>query len=128
MTWDEPQPWQAVGRRVRIPLASLRPDDWGVWLSREELLGLLRRIEPNPSEPPEITRLRAILGRLSDDRRLTAEDVAAARSALPAQAFDVKAASIQAASESLARANEDWKTEASWAGLSFRFLPISALP
>ncbi|AGA26187.1 hypothetical protein [Singulisphaera acidiphila] len=128
--WDEALPWQAVSGRVPIRLAALRPEDWGVWISRPELLSLLRRTGPNPGEPAKTTRLRAILGRLSDDRPLSAKDQAAAIAFLPAQVFmpEGNLMSILGSNESLARVNENWKPEASWGGVSFQFLPLSALP
>ncbi|WP_406696651.1 hypothetical protein V5E97_37270 [Singulisphaera sp. Ch08] len=129
-TWDDSLPWQSVNRHRQIQIADIAPDDWGVWISRPELLSLLRRTGPNPAEPAKLTRLRAILGRLSDDRPFSAQDQAAATAFLPAQVFTSSnnPLSILESNESLARANENWKPEASWGGLSFQFLPLSALP
>lgn len=86
-TWDELLPWQSVKGHAPIRIAQLRPDDWGVWISRPELLSLLRRTGPKPTEPAKLTRLRAILGRLSDDRPLSAQAQAAAIAFLPVQVF-----------------------------------------
>ncbi|SIO67248.1 hypothetical protein SAMN05444166_8300 [Singulisphaera sp. GP187] len=129
-TWDESLPWQSVKGRTPIRITQLRPDDWGVWISRPELLSLLRRTGPNPPEPAKLTRLRAILGRLSDDRPLSAQAQAATIAFLPVQVFTSRddSLSLLDSNEALARANENWSPEASWGGLSFQFLPLSTLP
>src|SRR5262249_18269476 len=127
-TWETDGPWQSSSGQRTLHTADLRPDDWGVWLNRDELLILLRRVGPGTREPAEITRLRAILGRLSGDRPVSNHDLEAARRVLPEPAFAIEAASVEAASEALARANEAWAPEAAWAGLTFQFLPLSSLP
>lgn len=127
-TWDESEPWTRVRQHTQIPLGRLRPDDWGVWLSREELLGLLRRVEGKATEPPEATRLRALLGRVAEARPMTAADIAAARAVLPTLAFATRSTAPDRVGEALARVNESWEPEASWGGFSFRFVPLSSLP
>jgi|GEM_PF-2102365 len=126
-SWEESRPWQVVEARVRLPLASLPPEDWGVWISRPELLTLLRKTGPDLSEPPEVVRLRALIGRLTDDRPLTAAELAKIRGFLPAAVLPSHMPVLQA-SEALARANENWTPEATWSGISFQFLPLSMLP
>ena len=62
-----------------------RPRAWGVWISQVELpilLGLANR-----GERPALARLRAVLGRLADNRPWTAADLDAARPALPPVVF-----------------------------------------
>jgi hypothetical protein len=127
-TWETDRAWQAVRGRVPLREAEVPPGDWGVWISRDELLNLLRRLGPGAREPVEITRLRALLGRLSDDRPLSRDDLSTAQHALPPPAFAIKAAGAEVASEELARANEAWTPEAAWAGLSFQFVPLSSFP
>lgn len=110
--------WMGWAREVEVPASH-----WGVLLSREELLTLLRR--SLGEDDPKGLRLRAILGRLGEDRPLSAEDIAAARGALPAVAFD---GGGKGSAEALARINEQWKPDAGWAGLSFMAVPLEALP
>jgi hypothetical protein len=125
--WEADHPWSEINRRASVRLSALSPSSWGVWLSREELLALIRRTLA-ASEPPPRIRLRAILGRLLDDRPLTDDDLRAAQAALPSPALTIASGSPGAAGDRLARANEDWSAEASWSGLSFRFIPLEALP
>jgi hypothetical protein len=128
VVWDSEQPWARIARRGWVRLDDLPVEAWGVWLSREELLALLRRaLAPPQGSSPELTRLRAVLGRLLDDRPITASDLAAARGALPKLVF-ARTGAAGDASESLARINEQWTPEASWGGLAFQFVPLAALP
>jgi hypothetical protein len=79
--------------------------------------------------PPAIVRLRAVLGRLSDDRPISETDLTLARSALPALIFNrVVTGSPGASAEALARENERWQPEAAWGGLTFAFVPLTILP
>jgi hypothetical protein len=127
--WTWPSAWQAFTRNYWIENAALGRDDWGIWLSREELLALLLRPgdELSSSERQRI-RLRALLGRLADHRPVSDQDLAAARRALPPQAFEPAPPSSPPSSEALARLNANWTPEATWSNLSFQFVPISALP
>ena len=86
---------------------------------------LRRSLSP---EPPARVRLRALLGRLLDDRPLSDANLASARAALPAQAFEITSGTPGDASDRLARANEQWSPEASWGGVAFQFLPLELLP
>jgi hypothetical protein len=126
-TWAPDHPWSEVDRRGWVRQSALPPGSWGIWLSREELLALIRRTLAASESPPRL-RLRAVLGRLLDDRALTESDLRAARAALPPPALAIAAGSPGEASDRLARANEDWSAETSWGGLSFRFLPLEMLP
>lgn len=126
--WDEGEPWKGVQTRARIGLSTLRPEDWGVWLSREELLTLLRRLDAAPAEPAGATRVRALLGRAADSRPLSTEELASARAVLPASLKEIATPSVERGTENLARANESWQTEASWGGLSFQFVPLASFP
>jgi hypothetical protein len=127
--WEPDQPWTRISRRGWVRLDDLPAEAWGVWLSREELLALLRRsLDTSKGPSPEITRLRAVLGRLLDDRPLTESDLATARDALPKPVFARRATASGDVSESLARINEQWSAEASWGGLAFQFIPLSTLP
>jgi hypothetical protein len=126
--WARDRPWEEVERRVWVRLSDLPPERWGVWLSRDELLVLLRRtLDAGAPSVPEVTRLRAVLGQVGADHALSAADVAAARRALPGLVFD-NPRSAQEASDGLARVNEHWTPEASWSGISFQSVPLSCLP
>jgi hypothetical protein len=129
--WDDDQPWSALGRREWIRASNLTPPSWGVWLSRDELLALLRRtlaLAGGRAETREKLHFRAVLGRIHDDRPLSDEDLQAARAVLPHPAMVIASGSPNEASEHLARINEEWAPEVSWGGLSFRFIPLEALP
>jgi hypothetical protein len=129
--WEAGHPWSEVERKAWVHASAVVTRSWGVWLSREELLALLRRtLAPagEQRESAERLRLRALLGRLLDDRPLSDEDVQAGRIALPPQSLALSAGSPDEASERLARQNEEWSPEASWGGLSFQFVPLEALP
>jgi hypothetical protein len=131
--WQGEAPWSEVARTVELHAAGLPEARWGIWLSRDELLALLRRTlalttgPAGPSERPRL-RLRAILGRLLDDRPIGDADLESARAALPSPALAIGAGTVDAASDRLARINEQWESEASWGGLSFAFIPLDALP
>jgi hypothetical protein len=129
--WDADHPWSALARREAIRMSDLTGGSWGAWLAREELLALLRRtlaVGMGHTEPRESLHLRAVLGRLLDDRPLTDDDVRAARAVLPPPALAIAAGSLDEARDRLARINEEWSAEASWGGLSFQFIPLEALP
>jgi hypothetical protein len=129
--WDSERPWSEVERRAQVNPSTLATKSWGLWLSREELLALLRRSLAPVAEHRESAtqlRLRALLGRLLDDRPLSDEDVQAARAALPSSSLALAAGSPDEASDRLARLNEKWLPEGSWGGLSFQFVPLEALP
>jgi hypothetical protein len=126
--WVRDHPWEEPERRAWVRLSDLPPDRWGVWLSRDELLVLLRRsLASTAPNAPEIARLRAVLGHFSTDRSFNPGRVAEARNALPGLVFEGQR-NAQAASECLARVNEHWTPEASWAGVSFQAIPLSCLP
>lgn len=127
--WAPDRPWAEVARLGWVPLADVPAEAWGVWLSRDELLALLRQVlSPAAAAGAEVTRLRAILGRLGENSPLTAADLKAAETALPAVAFAGAGRATPQKSEALARLNEQWTPDASWSGLSFRAIPFSAFP
>jgi hypothetical protein len=129
--WEPAHPWSELDRRGWVRSSDIAPKDWGVWMSREELLALLRRTlaaGSSAAQSPQEIRLRAVLGRLLDDRPLADTDLRAGRSALPAPALAIGAGSIEEASDRLARLNEQWTSQVSWGGLSFGFVPLEALP
>lgn len=124
-TWDPSRPWSAVASRGWVRLADLPPESWGVWISQVELpilLGLANR-----GDAPLLARLRAVLGRLADNRPWSAADLDAVRTSLPDVVFR-RAPDPQGAAGRLAEANARATAEAAWSGLSFRFLPLGDLP
>jgi hypothetical protein len=127
--WAPDRPWSEVSRFGWVPRADVPAEAWGVWLSRDELLTLIRRIlAADVSEEAKTTRLRAILGRLADNQPITSAALEEAQTVLPAVVFPDEAMTPKETSETLARLNEQWTADASWSGLSFRSIPLSALP
>jgi len=124
--WEPQRPWSEVARIGWVPAADLPAANWGVWMGGDELLILLR--PPPPGEDRAGQRLRALLGRLGGVDHWPPEAAAAARPALPAVAFAGEGGPAQEKGEALARINEQWTPDASWSGLSFRFVPLTVLP
>jgi hypothetical protein len=123
--WDPARPWSSVARRGWARLDQLPSESWGVWISQVELPSLLSLA--NRGESPLLTRLRAVLGRLADNRAWTSADLDAVRPALPALVF-ARPADPQGSAGRLAEANARPVSDAGWSGLSFRFLPLGDLP
>jgi hypothetical protein len=127
--WAEDRPWSEVSRYGWVPAADLPAESWGVLLSQFEVRKLLDAPPPDdPSGPPMPTRLRAVLGRLTEDRPLTREESRAAWAALPKSALDLPSPPAASAGEELLRLYEQWSPDAAWGGFSFRFVPLTALP
>ena len=127
--WEPGKAWRSLAKRERIRSADIIPDAWGVWLSREELLLLLRRANlTRRTEPAGMTRLRAILGRLVDDQPIRDDELDLAKRWLPAGIMERVPTESNFASDRLARINKTWRPEAEWSGISFRFVPLAALP
>ena len=123
--WDLANPWTKVARVGWVRLVDLPSEAWGVWVSQVELPHLLELA--NQGDAPLMARLRAVLGRLTDNRALTSADLDASRTALPQVVFASEPDAQKSASR-LAEANARPASEAGWSGLSFRFLPLSDLP
>lgn len=127
--WDQGGPWREVSGWKKVRISDLSAESWGVWLSREELLVLLRKsIESSSPEHRQALRLRAILGRLSDETPLTEDDLRTARKALPAAVFAESPGESGLSSQRLGEVNQDWRTESSWSGVAFAAIPLSTLP
>ncbi len=122
--WKPDRPWAEVQSRAWVRFGGLPPGSWGVWISQVEMPILLRLALDGD---PEVVRLRAVLGRLADGRSWTRADVEAARPGLPpfvlAPNPDGKAAVGR-----LAEANARDSADASWSGLSFRWISLGDLP
>jgi hypothetical protein len=113
--------WTGWFRSREVP-----PEAWAVLLSQLEVQRLVERFPSDSSEPPEMTRLRAVLGRLSDPRPLSRNDLEAARAYLPSPVFEVKPSPTRA--EDLLQIFEHWTPDAAWSGFTFKAIPLSALP
>ena len=123
--WDPAHPWSKVSRRAWVAFGDLPPEAWGVWISQVELPILLGLA--NQGDSPQVARLRAVIGRLTDGRPWTQADLDAARPALPPVVFQNEPNAQQAAGR-LAEANARPTIEARWSGLNFQFLPLGDLP
>ena len=123
--WDLAHPWSKVARRGWVRLGGLPAEAWGVWISQVELPILLGLA--NQGDSPMLSRLRAVLGRLADNRPWSVADLDAARPALPPGVFANKPDPQKAAGR-LAEANARPASDAGWSGLTFQFLPLTDLP
>jgi len=129
--WEVGQPWRKLAPKRTLSANALRPDALQVFLSRQELLTLIRKTSTDLSDEAALDlRLRAILGRLYDVRSLPKDDLEAALAYLPSQVRPPvpPVLSILQINEQLARFNENWTAEASWGGLTFQPVPLSYLP
>lgn len=125
--WDREAPWSAIRRFAWVQSADLPDTAWQVWLSQNELRALVvDRPLQDQVEPPDETRLRAVLGRLTDVRPLTPADVKTAIAALPPRVFQKNPAAPR--TERRLQAYEQWTPDAAWSGFSFRALPLDFLP
>jgi hypothetical protein len=127
--WDRERPWEAVERIGWVRASDVPESAWGTFLSRDELLAFLRRLLNRESdESLDSLRLRAVLGRTTENVAFSKQAVDAARSALPAVVCARQPTSREASTEQLSRINEQWSAEAAWSSLEFRAIPLSALP
>ncbi len=124
-TWEPGRAWSAVARRAWIRRSDLPAESWGAWISQVELPILLGLA--NQGTDPIVARLRAVTGRLADDRRWSQDDLNAIREALPSIVLDRKPDPQRSAGR-IAEANARAEGDAGWSGLSFRFLPLDDLP
>lgn len=123
--WVQSKYWSKVARSGWVQTSELPAGSWGIWISQVELPILLGLT--NQGDAPLLTRLRAVLGRLTDNRPWASADLDALRAALPPVVFSDEP-TLQQAAERLAEANAQPFSEAGWAGFSFRFLPLFDLP
>jgi hypothetical protein len=123
--WDSSEPWSKVARVGWIAAKDLPRETWEVLLTESEVVAL-RRAARRSSSPDESAkaRLQAILGLLLSDQTLSADDLRTLRSALPAHVVS-NAGGSQAEPDALLTPTP---AAASWGGLSFRAVPVGALP
>ena len=112
-----------IGRSLSISLAAR----WACsWLARRS-----RPCSPNPSQPKRPTTatesdFAAMLGRVSDPADWSKDEIARARDAMPSGLFD--RGPDPTATDRLATANADPRSDATWSGHAFRFVPLEDLP
>jgi hypothetical protein len=123
--WDQANPWSKIARRGWVRLGDLPTEAWGIWISQVELPILLGLA--NQGESPRLARLRAVLGRLTDNHPWSSSDVETITKTLPAFLFEGET-NPQKSAGRLAEANAQSSSEAGWSGLTFRFLPLGDLP
>jgi hypothetical protein len=127
--WDRDRPWELVEQVRSLGESELSSKSWGVFLSRDDLLALLRLMMASAPESTESLRLRAILGRFGSTPPFTRAEIDSARSVLPAGVLPQRSkGALKDATERLARINEQWRPDASWSSLTFQFVPLDALP
>ncbi len=127
--WRDGEPWSEVERKGWASKSRFSSENWGVLLSRDELLMLMSRmLEGESAEGADTLRVRALLGRLTATRRLRADEVAAVRDVLPDFVFARGGETLAERSNRLARLNERWAPVASWGGLEFAMVPLGDLP
>ncbi len=130
-TWVPDRPWAEVDRIAWISLNDLSMESWGVWLSREELLELIRRLSAADSDAETTKhsyRLQAILGRITDRQPIAQETLAEAEQALPATLAEIPSLTPNESAEQLARINERWNPDAAWGSFEFRWIPLQVIP
>ncbi|CAN5761165.1 hypothetical protein BH23PLA1_BH23PLA1_42370 [soil metagenome] len=125
--WEPDSPWSEIERFVWVRIEAIASESWSVWLSRDELLELIRNVsEPADSGTPQ--RFRAILGRLTDRQPISPQDLAEARQALPAVVFEAPPPAFDDVAERLSRINEQWNPDAAWGGLEFLAVSVADIP
>jgi hypothetical protein len=127
--WDRDHPWERVARTAWAKADDVPRESWGVLLSEFEVRELLDA--PADAKSPAgagLARLRAVLGRLGDPQPVSRADLDAARAALPGLALAEPATSATDRREELLRIFERWAPDASWAGFTFRAIPLGLLP
>lgn len=125
--WRDGEPWSAVGQTTQFAVSSIPVTSLGVLLSRAELLELLRQTHQADSPPArESLRIRAIFGQLFGARPLRPEDEDAVRSYLPPWAIAGLRAPAPVAQ--LGALSTDWRSDVDFSGVSYRFIPLDALP
>ena len=128
VVWRPKAPWSAIARRGWTALGALPRGALGVLLAREEIRPLLSRSLTDETRPArDRLRLGAILGRMSDSAEWSEADVERARPPLPAVLF-YRIGDPASFASRLASANADPRTDASWSGHAFRFVPLDDLP
>ena len=125
--WSPDAPWERVERTGWLRLDAIPDEAWGVWLSRAELVGLLRRSIGGDAEAGSL-RVEAVLGLVVGASRIGGADAAEAFRALPPVVSRVAPTGDEPASVRLGRLNDDWEADARWAGLEFRAIPLGSLP
>ena len=123
--WDRAHPWSKLARRGWIPSTEIPAESWGVWISQVELPILLGMA--NDGESPLEARLRAVFGRLADNRTWSPVEVETLGKALPPIILARKPDASRAAGP-LAEFNARPSPEARWSGLNFQFLTLDRLP
>lgn len=130
--WKPGLAWQEVERKGWTSASKALTQGAGVWLSRGELLALIRLLVSDPTgRQDQAIRLRAILGTLSDREAMPGAAVEAAGKILPGWAFESAGQGPERRRkvlEGLARLNENWEPQARWSGLEFRAVPLELLP
>ena len=125
--WKPDGPWSAVARRGWTKIDTIPRGSLGALLASEEIPALLSlAIGASDPEARDRVRLRAVLGRLIEPANWPASEVGQAKSALPARAFE-RVAGVHP-SDRLAALNADARSDASWGGHAFRFVPLDDLP
>ena len=130
--WTPGLAWQEVSRKGWSSASPALLKGAGVWLSRGEVLALIRLMVSDPTGQQDQTlRTQAILGTLTDREAMPAEALEAANKILPGWALERSGQNPERRRkliESLARLNENWKPQARWSGLEFLALPLELLP
>ena len=122
--WEAGSPWLKLARTGWISTRDLPADSWAALLTDAEIVAS-RRFARRAANPGEAIagRLRAILGLMLTDQSLSDQDLIAVRTALPAPVITL-VEGARPVDEALNRSD----AVASWGGLSFRAVPLTALP
>ncbi|QDV37203.1 hypothetical protein [Tautonia plasticadhaerens] len=125
--WEPGASWERIDQTVWVPIDGIRAD-FGVFLSRAELLELLRRsLDASPDELRAM-RIGALLGRLAPGESIGGDQVEQAERAMPGAIDWTLGLADAPLSDRLGRLNDEWDADAAWEGIEYRAVPLEVLP
>jgi hypothetical protein len=122
--WDAGLPWSKLAGIGWISAEQVPGNVWAALLTDAEIVAARRAARRAEKSTESLrVRMRTLLGLLLTDQRLSDDDLAAVRAVMPARVVSLLEAP-RPGDESLIPTD----AAASWSGLSFRALPLVALP
>jgi hypothetical protein len=122
-TWEPGAAWERVDRMGWVPLDGV-PMDFGAFLSRAELLELLRRsLDASPDELRSM-RVLAMLGRLGPGESIGSDQLREVERVMPGVVDGTIWQEEEPIVDRLGRLNDDWKADAAWSGIEYRAVTL----